>query len=123
MSGFGYVDMSDAIVLTATNSYTVTRRTAAAPVGGIRVAPTTTTLTILASAQPASGQVIQRLPEGKRDRETMVLYTKTQLLVLDATHEPDLVAVDGGTFEVDSCKRWAAAGNFYEAVITRAPGT
>lgn len=116
-------DLSGAIATLGTGTYVVTRRVAAAPVGGRRAAPATSTISILASVQPATGLVVSRLPEGKRNREAMTLFTVTELKTAQDGNEPDLIVVDGGIFEVESVERWANAGNFYEVVLTRVPAT
>lgn len=118
----GYEDLSDAILICASGDYNVIRRAPPLYVAGRRQAPVQTVIAIIASVQPASGQVVQRLPEGKRDRETMMLYTQTLLKIAGATQECDIVFVDEAQFEVESCQRWARLGNFYECVITRKPG-
>jgi hypothetical protein len=110
-------DMSDAVALLTSGTYTVTHRTASAYTDGRRTAPTTSTESITASVQPASGRDIQRLPEGKRDRETIVIFTATQLKVgLAGAQEADLISVNGSSFEVTTVEPWAALGNFYRCV-------
>ncbi len=121
MSNSGYEDMSDAILLCSSGDYDVFRRSPIEYVAGRRATPAVTAIPITASVQPASGQVVQRLPEGKRDRETMVVYTQVELKIAGADQECDLIRVDSAMFEVESCQRWAKLGNFYECVITRKP--
>ncbi len=79
------------------------------------------TFSIVASAQPAPGRTLQTLPEGFRDRGGWVLYTSSELRTSDgAGQEPDSVAIDGVAHQVAECKPWAAAGNYYRAVVVRA---
>lgn len=116
-------DLSDAVEYLESGDYDVTRRAPPTTVRGRKVPGTATTFPITASVQPASGLVIQRLPEGRRNRETMVVFTPTELKTEENTQEADVIAIDGGTFEVESVDRWAALGNYYRAVVTRRPGT
>lgn len=116
-------DLSDAVALLSTGSYVVTRRGPSGYSDGIRVPPDTEALTIVASVQPLSGQEVRRMAEGKRDREAMAVYTATELRGSGSAFEPDLIAIDGAVFEVDKVERWAAAGNYYRAVVLRKAGT
>ncbi len=112
-------DLSDVVSELATGEYTVTRRTQANMVNGRRQSPTTTTLTVRASVQPMTGLKVDRLSEGKRNSETVVMFTTAELKSSQGSNEPDLVAIDGATFEVSSCERWNLAGNFWRSVLTR----
>lgn len=116
-------DLCDVVDMLASGTYTVTRRAPPAFVRGRRAPPLQAVFTTLASVQPAGGQAVQRLPEGKRNRETMIMFCCVQLKTAETGQEPDLVAIDGGSFEVESVERWAALGNYYRAVVTRRPGT
>lgn len=119
----GIEDLCDVVDLLASGTYVVRRRSPPAFVGGRKIPPTESAFSITASIQPASGQVVLRLPEGKRNREAMTVFCCVQLKTGELGQEPDLVAIDGGSFEVESVKRWAALGNYYEAIVTRRPGT
>lgn len=117
-------DMCDVVDLLSSGSYSCIRRSPPAYVRGRRLKPAETLFTIEASVQPASGLEVQRLPEGKRNRETMVVFTCVELKTAEKDlQEPDLLSIDGGSFEVDSVQRWAALGNYYRAIVTRRPGT
>lgn len=91
----------------------------------------------LASVQPATPDEIQALPEGVRARETLALYTTTELRTatnprLDAGEDPipaasprgavpaDLVIVRGEVYEVVSIERWARIRPHYKAIAVRA---
>lgn len=119
------MDLSGAILMLSSGTYDAFRRVPEIPeyVRGVRQPSVTTTFTITASVQPASGLVVSRLPEGKRNRETMVVYTTVELVTAQLSNEPDLIHIDGGSFEVESCQRWDKLGNYWEAVVTRVPGT
>ncbi len=119
----GFMDLSGAVLMLASGNYNVVRREPPVYVSGRRQEPAHTTIPIIASVQPASGFVVERLPEGKRDRETIMLYTRTRLQTANTVEEADFVYIDGGTFEVETVQRWNRLGNFYECVLTRRPGT
>lgn len=112
-------DLSNAITTLASGTYAVTRRSGSSYSAGRLVVGTGTAISIIASVQPATGLVVRRLPEGKRNREAMTLWTKTELKTAQAAQLCDLIVIDGGTFEVESVQRWAALGNFYECVVLR----
>lgn len=103
----------------ATGTYTVTRRTASTYVAGRAVAGSSSTLTITASVQPASGRELERLPEGRRAKETRVLYTTTPLYVggQGAAYEADRIAIGGATWEVQHVEAWPAAGGYTRALV------
>ena len=98
----------------ATGSYQVTRRASAAPVRGVYGATTDSVITIAASVQPASGQDLLRLPEGRRTNLTRVIFTTTELLTGDAgaANEADLVTIDGLEWEVQHVERWQDSNGY-----------
>jgi hypothetical protein len=102
------VDAADLISDFATGTYTVTRRAAATLVKGRAQPGATSTLTVTASVQPASGRDLLRLPEGRRSIETRVVFTATQLLIgiEGAANESDLISIDGQTWEVQQVQSW-----------------
>lgn len=118
-----YFNLAPAVLAMSSGTYTVTRRSGPSYSAGRRVAPTGSSITIVASVQPASGLVVRRLPEGKRNREAMSVFAQTELKSAQAAQEPDLIAIDGGSFEVESVSRWNKLGNYYEAVVLRVDGT
>lgn len=114
-------DLSDAIEMLRSGCYIVTRSSPTSMLNGRRVAPSTSTFEIVASAQPASGRDLRRLPEGIRTRETMAVFTRTELFQArpEAAQEADRVAIDGASFEVQIVERWAALGNYFRCVVAR----
>lgn len=90
------------------STYTVTRRPRAQMVRGRAVPGTTSTLTIDACVQQATGRDLLRLPEGRRSIETRVVYSATALLTgaQGGTNEADLVAIDGLSWEVQHVEPW-----------------
>ena len=73
-----------------------------------------TTVSITASVQPVAGKDLQRLPEGTRTEEARTLYTRTQLL---DDPEPDTVALEGATWQVESAEPWMGA--FWKCVVRK----
>jgi hypothetical protein len=61
-----------------------------------------TTINTTASVQPASSKDLLLLPEGERTRETVKVYTATELFTVDvvASRPADRFVYDGRTFEV-----------------------
>lgn len=119
------IDLSGAVLMMNSGTYAGTRRTPQTPayVGGVLQPFLEDTLEIVASFQPASGLTVDRLPEGKRNRETMEGYTMVELKSAETGGVPDLIYIDGGTFEVESVRRWDKLGNYWEVVLTRVPAT
>jgi hypothetical protein len=115
------MDLSAAILGVATGTYTVTRNAGASyDANGWLVAGTTSTLTITACVQPLAGREVQRLPEGKRNREARAVFTPTPLSA--GPNLPDQIQIDGSTWEVDSVQDWEALGGFCRAVVLKMGG-
>lgn len=113
-------DATDLIESLGTGTYTVTRRAAATTDGhGRAVAGSTSTLTITAGVQPASGRDLQRLPEGRRTIETRVVYTITPLLTggKGAANEADLISIEGATYEVELAQKWSSSTPYYRCIV------
>lgn len=117
------VDLSGAIDVNKSGTYTVTRYDGTEYDGGRELEPGTSTLEITASVQPATGQDLKRLPEGQRDEEALMLFTAVELRGGSGGRRPDTVLIDGGTFQVANVQRWQPLGNFYEVLLTRQAGT
>lgn len=117
-------DLSDVIALLGSGTYTVARPTAATSlVEGRRVAPATTTFTVVASVQPASGRSIDRLPEGLRARESKDVWTATRLqpAIPDVGLEGDRITIDGAVYEVQIVHDWEKHGSFFRATAVKVP--
>jgi hypothetical protein len=113
-------DFSDTIARFATGRYTVTRTPARTYGGDGLVDPASPkTLTIEASVQPLRGRELERLPEGLRSSEVMQVFTTTELKTQSTSHEPDVIAIDGESWQVEIVERWKDLGNFYRAVVRK----
>lgn len=83
-------------------------------------ASTSSTFTIAGVIAPASGRQIERLPEGQRDKETIAIYTPTELRTASAGGAPaDRITWGGRVYEVLSVKPWSEAGGFVEALAIK----
>jgi hypothetical protein len=104
-------------------SVTVTRAAAGSYVDGRWVAGSTSTLTVTASAQPhrARPDELLHLPEADRTRESLRLYTETELQTADEeTQTPaDLVTWDGEQWEVVRVESWPLGLAHYKAIALR----
>lgn len=106
----------------ATGSYSVTRRPSGTFADGIPVlADPVAAFQIRAFVVPATGRVLDRLPEGHQTRETKMVFTATLLLVggQGAAFEADRVAIDGVEWEVQLVDDWPARIPFYRALVQR----
>lgn len=118
-------DMSGTIRRLGGNlSYTVTRYKARGTTDGevdpLRV---DSTFDIKASIQPASGNDLQRLPEGMRTSDVVVIFTSTLLRVLgqDAADQlpPDTIVYNGSTYQIETVQDWIKDANYCEALARK----
>jgi hypothetical protein len=103
------VNVSSLIASFATaTSYTVTRTARGSVARGKTSAGTTSSVTIVGSIWPASGNDMQRLPENRRATSALNLVTTTELYVggQGEAYEADKVTVDGETYEVTDVDNW-----------------
>lgn len=91
-----------------TGTYTVTRTAASTFTAGRAVPGSTSTVSIMASVQPAAGKDLLRLAEGRRTEETRVVFTDTQLKdgAEGSAYEADRVSIDGQDWEVQQIESW-----------------
>lgn len=67
-----------------------------------------TNFIIRATAQPMKANEMQTLPEGRRERQSYVLYTDTRLnTVLENDGDPDIVTIGNNDYEVYKRFNWA----------------
>lgn len=67
---------------------------------GLAVPQVEAQLTIMASVQPASGKVMQALPENRRDIETYSLFTNAPLAT------GDIVEINSADYEIHAVESW-----------------
>jgi hypothetical protein len=91
-------------------------------VGGVWVQPTPVVMAIRASVQPATGEDLVSLPEGRRERETFKIYTVTDLRSGDEPLQikADVLTLYGSEFEVQQVQRHYGLGyNHFKALVTK----
>lgn len=119
------MDLSGAVLNFATGTYTVTRPVARAnPVGtdGRYDAPSSsTTFTIRAGVFPLTGRELDRLPEGLRHEEVRQVFCVERLQTVEADQEPDVIAIDGASWQVEAVQDYSASGNYFRALVRKIP--
>jgi len=110
------MSLNESIDSLATGDYTVTRRATGAWVKGIYTPGASSTFTIRAVMEPATG--LQRVVggfemisgyDGQHTNDIRVLYTRTELKVRSPNTEPDLVTINGRQYTVFRCEPWDLA--------------
>lgn len=77
--------------------------------------------TIQASVQPAKQGELVRLPEGRRVRGGVKIFTTTELFTasVEDQRQPDIIVWQGVEWEVDAVDNWEGPGEYYKALATR----
>lgn len=83
---------------------------------GDPVVPSSSTFTVLACSQKASGRELKRVQEGLRTEEARIFFTTSELFTKTATQEPDAIAYRGETYQVAIVDRWDDLGNYWRVV-------
>lgn len=116
------VSLNGAIASLSTGTYTVTRTAAGTRVLGRYTPGATSTFTILAGIEPATGRQLRDLPEGRRGDETICIYATDELKTTTPTTDPDVVTYRGEPWTVVQVKVWEGFGEtHYECLAQRAP--
>jgi hypothetical protein len=103
----------------ATGTYAVTRASAANTyVDGLVVPAGTTTVQVVGCVQPIPGKELERLPEGLRDAEVKVIWTKDELRCGPGT-VPDRISVENSVWQVEKVEKWDTLGRYWRAVIRK----
>lgn len=121
------VDLSfaiDVIGTLETGTFAVERRPNAPPVYGIQTTGQPAEFirfNITASAQPAGGKELLRLPELRRTEETRVIYTLAELFTggQGQPYLSDLVTMDGEKWEVQNVEKWQDGTGYYKVLAQR----
>ena len=81
-----------------------------------------------ASVQPLRADEMLDLPENRRSRAAIKLYTETKLrtVSVDKKTQPDIIVPQSGAFkgvefEVDAVTDWDEVGGYYKALATKRP--
>lgn len=88
-------------------AFTVLRRTESVNDNG-RAERAEERLPMTGNVQPAGPRELERLPEGERDRETLVIYTRAPLRVGDegTGTAADIVVYGGARYTVSAVEPW-----------------
>jgi hypothetical protein len=103
-------------------SLTVIRQQPGQYVNGVWQPGSEETLTIRASVQPTSPDDIERLPEGRRERQAFTLYSSQALRIIDESEETnaDIVEIDGQRYEATARQPWQNnLINHHRTIVTR----
>jgi len=76
---------------------------------------------ICASVQTATDKDLEKVPEGRRLRGGIRIYTTSELLtgsVQDRT-QPDIVLWNGAEWQVEKIDNWNDYAEYYKAIATR----
>lgn len=114
------MDAASLIESFLTGTYTVTRRERGTFYNGVVVPGDVTNFEIDAAVTPASGADLQRLPEGRQQIETRIVYTKTKLEIgtVGSPYESDRVAIDGKSWEVQHVEAWQQGdGSYFRCIV------
>lgn len=73
---------------------------------------------------PAGPRELQRLPEGRRSRESRTVFSPVVLLSADEVtgRNADHVTIDGRAFEVAAVENWIPLGGVCRAIVQKVEG-
>jgi hypothetical protein len=88
--------------------------------GRYSAAPTTT-LQVKASIQPVSEKDLQRLPEGERSINRIVVFTATALQTSQAPDGPpaDIITWNGKQYQIEDSDTWAEMAGYNRYVARK----
>ena len=117
------MNVASLIASFSTGTYTVTRTARGSTVKGKTAAGTTSTVSVVAAAWPATGDDLKRLPEGRRTSEALNLMTATELYAggQGDAYEADTVSIRGESWEVSDVDTWTdpvSGGLGYKCLVT-----
>ena len=112
--------LNEVIARFATGTYTVTRTTRSTNLLGRTIPGTSTTFTMSASIQPMTGNAIKGGNDVTEAEDIRIVYTRTALNTLTATHAPDVITIGAESFKVFKVESFSAiSGGHYRAHIAR----
>ena len=104
------------------SSATVLRSAQGAFIGGIWQRGEDLSLSIRASVQPLGEEDFAALPQGVKDRENRVIYSRTELKGSVAGVEADIVIYAGSRWRIVRAKQWGDYG-YFECIMTKEVAT
>jgi len=116
-------NLAAVVLRAATGTYDVTRAGGPGTYVDGEFAPASgpTTVQVRASVQPLTGVELMRLPEGLRSRELLSVYTVDELRCRAPNQAPDIISIDGFTWQVEKVERFDALGNYFHSVVSKEP--
>ena len=71
--------------------------------------------------QQADPKMLEKLPEGERSKEALIVFTETELRNVRAAKngEADILKMRGSEWRVMLLADWSHEGGYYEAVVVR----
>lgn len=90
----------------ATDTITIKRYSGGQYIKGIWTEGVETTTTAKASVQPVSGNELMLLPEGRRNSESVKIFTTAQLKTQSLQEKCDIIEIRGIDFEIHNVKHW-----------------
>lgn len=109
------MSLAAVIARRATSTLTVTRAAAPTIVAGLRVAGASTSFSTRAVVQPAGGEDLDRLSEGRLATEARMVWTADELRIGDRLN------IEGGSWEVEGVFDRSLDGGFHKALARKVP--
>jgi len=106
------------------STYTVNRPSAGTRINGVWADGADVIVTITACIQPATPEDLLRLPEGRREQASIIVFTTDALQTEDKANalNPDRIVYDGAEWEVADVEDFSKYGleeAHYEAIAQR----
>ena len=109
--------LTDVITSLGTSAtYTVTRTVEGDYTNGIYAPGADAEFDIVAAIQPVTGADLVSPAEGEYQAETRKLWTTTELLTRNKTHEPDYIRIGTEWWEVVNVETWTGFGDTHYVV-------
>ena len=88
---------------------------------GIYTPGASSSISAVASIQPARGKHLDFLPSAQRTGEEMIMFIDTEVFPSSSAGKTpeDHIEWKGGTFKVLAVRRWEMTQVYWEAIITR----
>jgi hypothetical protein len=114
-------ESAQALIANFSEPITITRKAAGSYVNGIFVAGAVSSISATASVQPLNGREQVTLSELQRAKETLKMYTSTEVFVSNeaAGRSADLVSLRGRVYEVQRVEPWEYDFSFFKAILVR----
>lgn len=115
--------LGEEVILEFAVPYNLVRYGAPDVVAGRASEPAQEVIPVLAAVIPASGRDLQLLPEEMRTRESVVIFTTSEIRTADdATGAPpDTFEHGGETYQIHTVHDWSRLGGFYRGVALKVP--